>query len=208
MSTWRIRHEGSPRSIDNLTLQQVLEGLADGHWEGTDEVMGPSDRAWVAIESHPQFAEIAADLDPLPPKHYDDETRLDMTPLIDVCLVLLIFFIITTTYSILQKRLDAPNATSSQPEMAVVTDKEVKEQMIKVQVLMENNAPIFKIEDNVVKRDALEFELTAIGRSAHKTNLVLMHDDDAPHWAVVAVLDAARGAGMEKVRLVVPDKPK
>ena len=47
--SWKIRHEGSPQSIDNLTLEQVVEGLQDGHWEATDEVMGPQDTEWVAV---------------------------------------------------------------------------------------------------------------------------------------------------------------
>jgi biopolymer transport protein ExbD len=206
MSTWRIRHEGSPRSVDNLTLQQVLEGLADGHWVATDEVMGPNDSTWVALERHPQFAEIAADLEEPPPKPYDDETRLDMNPLIDVCLVLLVFFILTTSYAALQKRLDAPNATSQKLDLPVVQEKDVKEQMIKVEVVMENNAPVFKIEGNPVKPNVLEYELTQAVHAVRRTDLLLIHDDDAPHWAVVTVLDAARGAGMEHVRLVVPEK--
>ena len=51
--TWKIRHEGSPRSVEGLSAAQVVEGLQDGQWETTDEVMGPQDRNWVAIESHP-----------------------------------------------------------------------------------------------------------------------------------------------------------
>ena len=111
--TWKIRHEGSPRSVDNLTLAQILEGLQDGLWEATDEVMGPNDAAWVAIENHPQLAEVAADLEPPPQRTYDDETRLDMNALIDVCLVLLIFFMLITSYAVLQKRLEQPPITES-----------------------------------------------------------------------------------------------
>ena len=92
--SWRIRHEGSPVSLDDLSLPEIVEGLQDGHWEPTDEVMGPDDREWVAIENHPQLAEAAAELEPPPPRTYDDETRLDFNALIDVTLVLLIFFMI------------------------------------------------------------------------------------------------------------------
>src|SRR5438876_853497 len=59
--SWKIRHEGSPRSIECSSLQQVVEGLQDGLWEPTDEVMGPQDQQWTAIENHPQLAEIARD---------------------------------------------------------------------------------------------------------------------------------------------------
>src|SRR5437879_4044447 len=65
--TWRIRHEGSPRAVEGLSLAEVVEGLQDGLWEPTDEVMGPLDHDWVALETHPQFADIAIDLETLVP---------------------------------------------------------------------------------------------------------------------------------------------
>src|SRR5262245_16889046 len=97
--SWKIRHEGSPRSMEGLELAQIIVGLRDGLWEPTDEVMGPQDRQWVAIENHPQLAQVAADLEPPPARAHPDETRLDFNALIDVCLVLLIFFFLTTTYA-------------------------------------------------------------------------------------------------------------
>jgi biopolymer transport protein ExbD len=205
MSTWKIRHEGSPRSVDGLSLPQVLEGLQDGRWEATDEVMGPQDGEWVPIENHPQLAEVAADLEPPPPRVYDDETRLDMNALIDVTLVLLIFFIMTTTYSLLQKRLDAPNASPSTPGPATISPDQVKEFMIVVKVKMEEGKPVIYLEDKAVDRVRLEIELAALMKKTRRNQLVLDHDDDVPQQAVVDVLDAARGAGVEKISLVVPE---
>jgi biopolymer transport protein ExbD len=205
MSAWKIRHEGSPRSIDGLSLPQVLEGLQDGRWEPTDEVMGPQDGEWVAIENHPQLAEVAADLEPPPPRFHDDETRLDMNALIDVTLVLLIFFILTTSYSMLQKRLDAPSAVSNTPGPATIRKNDIKDQVIFVSIVMENGKPVTRIEDRVVDSRRLEVDLAAIARQSHKDQLVLQHEDEVPHSAVVAVLDAARGAEIGKVNLVVPE---
>src|SRR4051794_777434 len=108
---WTIRHQGSPRAVDGLSSGQVLEGLQDGRWEPTDEVKADGEPRWRSLEEHPQFAEAVADLEPPEPKHAEDETRLDMNPLIDVCLVLLIFFILTTTYETIRKVLDMPSAS-------------------------------------------------------------------------------------------------
>src|SRR5262245_25384759 len=118
--TWKIRHEGSPRSIEGLTATQVVEGLQDGLWEPTDEVMGPEEKQWTAIESHAQFAELAADLEPPPPPAHPDETRLDMNPLIDVALVLLIFFMLVTTYETVRKVLDMPTTTRHRPGLPIL----------------------------------------------------------------------------------------
>src|SRR5437667_12334724 len=95
--TWKIRHEGSPRSVEGLSAAQVVEGLQDGQWETTDEVMGPQDRNWVAIESHPVFADVAAEIEPPPPRTHEAETRPDLNPVIAVCPALLMFLLLTTT---------------------------------------------------------------------------------------------------------------
>jgi biopolymer transport protein ExbD len=202
MSTWKLRHEGSPRSIEGLSLPQILEGLQDSRWEATDEVMGPQDKTWVAIENHPQLAEVAADLEPPPPRVYDDETRLDMNALIDVCLVLLIFFILTTTYAILQKRLDAPNATANQAGPVTITNQVVEQTMITAAITLENKQPVFRIENQVVSPELLLAKLTAAVRASHKTKLLLAFDANVPQSAVIKILDDATGAGIEGVSVL------
>src|SRR5205823_4768899 len=96
---WQLRHEGSPQALEALTLQQIAEGLRDGLWEPTDEVKGPGEQTWQAIENHPQLAEIAEEIEAPPLLRREEGTHLDFNALIDVCLVLLIFFILTTTYA-------------------------------------------------------------------------------------------------------------
>jgi biopolymer transport protein ExbD len=203
---WKVRHEGSNRVVGNLTLGQVVEGLQDGHWEPTDEVQGPEDADWQAIENHPSLAETAADLEPPPPRTYDDETRLDMNPLIDVCLVLLVFFILTTSYAALQKRLEAPSVSDAKDskKMAVYTKKQVEESMILVRAVMEQGQPVIRVENKVVDPKNLYGELRRFARSTGKTILLLEHDDDVPHDLVVRIIDQAKGAGLDRVRLVVP----
>ncbi len=62
--TWTLRHEGSPAVVEGLTTEQVALGLSEGSWETTDEVRGTSETLWLALENHPQFAELAAELEP------------------------------------------------------------------------------------------------------------------------------------------------
>src|SRR5207245_10488453 len=106
---YSVRHQGSPRWVDGLTVAEVVEGLQEGQWDPTDEVKGPADPDWVAIENHPQFEEIAADLEPPPGTQDVDETRLDMNPVIDVALVLLVFFMLTASYAAIQSVLIMPS---------------------------------------------------------------------------------------------------
>jgi biopolymer transport protein ExbD len=202
--SWKVRHEGSPQSIDDLTLAQVAQGLQDGMWEPADEVMGPGDADWVAIENHPQLAEAAAEVEPPPPRVYDDETRLDMTALIDVTLVLLIFFILTTTYAALQKRMDAPGVSKDKVGPAVITKEQVANQMVHVVVKMQGRNPVVQVEGKPVELDNLRGELRGYVRKTSHNQLLLEHDPDVPHGVVVQIQDDAKGAGMDRVRLVVP----
>ncbi len=207
--TWKVRHEGSPRAVEGLTAGQVAQGLLDGHWEPTDEVMGPQDQEWVAIESHPAFAEVAEELEPPPAKPHDDETRLDMTPIIDVCLVLLVFFILTTSYAALQRLIDMPAVKRDPIHGApVISPKQVEQFMIKVEVRMERrgdeDVPIIKVEGQPVAKDDLQAALSRYVKDTRKTELLIDYTPRVPYGTVIAIQDAAAGAGIQQVHILVP----
>lgn len=203
--SWKVRHEGSPKFVAGLSLQQVVDGLLDGHWEITDEVMGPQDNAWVAIENHPQLADIAADLELPPPAHHPDESHLDMNALIDVCLVLLVFFILTTTYAELQKMMESPTLSADSPDkLPVLTQKQVEETTIQVKVTQEKDQSVIRLENTPVDKDTLMPRLKALRKNTHHSNLLLEYDRAVPHGIIVTIQDAAKSAGIEHVLIVVP----
>lgn len=206
--SWKVRHEGSPESTANLTLEQVMQGLLDGRWEPTDEVLGPQDATWVALENHPQFAEIAADIEPPQPRPYDDETRVDMTALIDVCLVLLIFFILTTTYANLQKIMDAANLSAERIGGArIIKEKDVLETMIRVDVKQVGDDSVIEVEKKKVALDDLLGVLRGYSGAARRRTLLLSHDRKVPHGVIVRIQDDARQASMDKVFFLLPSLP-
>jgi biopolymer transport protein ExbD len=201
--TWKIRHQGSPRSIEGLTPGQVVEGLQDGLWETTDEVMGPQDRDWVPIERHPQFEEVAAEIELPPPRVHEDESRLDMNPLIDVCLVLLIFFILTTSYAALQQVLPTPGMSKKDLKGKLEKTKEqIAELMIKVTARLENNKPVIRVEDEVVSLDDLPGALRRFYKATRKHDVVVDADDDIDWGTLIAIQDAVTGAKMDHMHLL------
>ena len=201
--TWNVRHEGSPEAVE-LTLAELQEQLGDGVWEATDEVRAPGEAEWQAIENHPATAEIAADLEPPPARPYDDETRLDMTALIDVTLVLLVFFMLTTSVAALQKVLEAPSAEIGKIKIRLVTEKDIAENMIHVKLALEDGVPVYRIAGKALDPDALVEAFQRNVRGTKKSILLLEHTDDVPPKSVVKVIDSAKGAGMNQVQLVVP----
>ena len=196
--SWSVRHEGSPTVIGGLTIEQIAHGLSEGSWEPTDEVRGPDETEWRALENHPQFAELAAELEPPPKVEGDDETRLDMNPLIDVCLVLLIFFMLTTTYAALQKYLDSPEMTAKSIEgPPKMTTKQLDEVAIKVVASLEGDKTVIKVEDKVVELSDLAKTLkTYVKKDAHKTSVWLDLKDNVPYGDYISIVDQAGDAGV------------
>lgn len=206
--TWKIRHEGSPRTVEGLSTANVIDGLREGQWEPTDEVMGAADRDWQPIEGHPQFAETALDLEPPPPKLHEDETRLDMNPLIDVCLVLLIFFILTTSYAALQKVLDVPVSTASEnnPKTRPRTKEDIEKTTIWVEARQEGGRPVIRVEGREVSPLNL---MAAINQyKGQKGKQLLLDASEDVDWdTVVKIQDAAKGVGIQKILVPMQQQP-
>lgn len=193
--SWSVRHEGSPRVIEGLTLEQVAEGLREGSWEPTDEVRGPGEPDWRALENHPQFAELALELEPPPRREGEDETRLDMNPLIDVCLVLLIFFMLTTTYAALTKYLESTDVTSKPlPGTPKITPEKIQEMAIKVVAKMTGDKLVIEVEGKPVELEDLGKKLKEMRKSTSKAKAWLDIDDKVPYGAYISIVDQAADA--------------
>jgi biopolymer transport protein ExbD len=204
--TWTVRHEGSPRTIEGLTLEQVLEGLLDGLWEPTDEVRGPGETAWLPLESHPATADTAGEVEPPSPHAYDEATNLDFNSLIDVVLVLLIFFILTTSYAALLKRLDMPSTSADQKLAgpAHITKEQVAQQMVKVTLKRSGDTTITTIEDGPPVAPAnLEKELSRF-RNGPKNILLMEYGANVPYGEVIRVRDVANKVRFNDILDLVP----
>ena len=205
MILWNIRHEGSPQSAEGLTAEDILDGVKEGIWEPTDEVMSSSDSDWMALEQHPVFAQAMADFDPPPPQPQADETRLDLNPLIDVALVLLIFFILTTTYEELRKEFVPPAGQSENVQGTTITEKDLEKLTIRITAKMENDQPVYRVEGEVVAQGDLEVKFEEWQKKSGHTKLAMEIDPQVPWKAVIAIQDAAAGAKIaEIIRVIRP----
>jgi biopolymer transport protein ExbD len=205
--TWNVRHEGSPRSVEGLTLPEIIAGLRDGVWEPTDEVMGPQDRKWVAIEAHPALEAVAAEMEPPVAPSHPDETRLDMNALIDVCLVLLIFFILTTTYVSVQKVVPVPVTSDTQKgPIKVVKPGDVQNYMIRVEARLQNGRPSIRVENEPpVPLEGLRRVLERWVKKTKRHEILL--DVSGVTWGTaIKIQDDARAAGINKINYQVGKK--
>jgi biopolymer transport protein ExbD len=197
-----LRHRGSPQHVAGLTFATVVEALRDGSFDVTDEIRGPSDAAWTVIEEHPRLAEIAEDLTAGQAPVEEDEGHIDMNALIDVTLVLLIFFILTTGYQVLEKVLEMPRVkASSDSGVRNVTAQQVDSFMIRVKARQEQGTPKIWIGDQAVSEADLEQQLRM--QAGQNRKELILDAADVEYGTVIKIIDAAGGAGIDKVHFLV-----
>lgn len=215
--TWQLRHAGSPRVLKGLTLAQIVDGLRDGLYDVTDEVLGPGEETWRALEDHPQLAEVAEEVEAPAPGRHDEATSLDLNALIDVCLVLLIFFILTTSYiQMVQKVVPLPESRSQEKgktrAVRTISPKDVKEQMVRVDaerdaagrlVVKVQNQPVDvtlpTAEGTTVDPTKMREAIRTYVRGEPPRSEVLLSARGVTWEDVVRIQDAARAAGIQRV---------
>ena len=192
MSAWQVRKEGSPEVYTLASEVDVITALRDGNFVPADEVKGLREESWQTLETHPVFAEAALDVDP-PPPEVTDETHLDMNPLIDVCLVLLIFFILTITYASLERAVDVPEDSPDEKGAKSINYKDIKDKVFKVVVKMDGENPAIMIEGKKVALDRVFAEMETVINTTGRKEMILDIDRDVPWGVETAILDAAKG---------------
>ena len=197
MSVWQVRPEGTETPINLASSSDVLGGLREGIWRPTDDVKGPNDAAWTTIEAHPLFEEAAIELQPPVPEA--DDSHLDMNPLIDVCLVLLIFFILTITYASLERAIEVPETTAEGATTKPIQFDDIKNQVFRVTAKMDGDTPVLLIDKEPVKLDDLEDRMKRIIDKTGRRQMLLDIDGNVPWGIQTAILDAAKGNGVHKI---------
>ena len=195
---WLVRFEGTADTVPVESAQRVLEGIRDGEWEPSDEVRGPADKGFTIIEEHPLFAESVAEMgEPIRREASDD--ALDMNPMIDVCLVLLIFFILTTTYESLRRTIDVPAEPENKEAVAKQIQDDIRDKAFTVAAWMESGKPTIKIEDEVIPFAELDAKVKQHVKATGRTEMLLEVDGRVPWGIEAAIHDAAKGANIHQI---------
>ena len=202
--SWQVRHEGSPNVTTLPSPQKVLEGIGEGVWEITDEVRGPGETQWRAIEAHPVFEEALADYEPPKPKVHPDETHLDMNPLIDVALVLLIFFILTTSYDAIRKVIDMPSFSRKGEAKVKVIEKDAISQYIRVKARpsADGKSTVYEVDGTEVSGEKQLEQAIQVG-VAQQRNKLIIDAQDVTWDAVVQIIGIAHKNTIKDIKMRV-----
>ncbi len=121
----------------------------------------------------------------------DDETEINITPLLDIVFIMLIFFIVTTSF-VKEFGVDV-----SRPSRAPV--KEQKQSEI-IAVRIDENDQIF-VQNRMVDVRAVRANIESGLANKPDASVVVVAHRQADAGLLVRVIDQARVAGAEKVSL-------
>ena len=121
---------------------------------------------------------------------------INVVPLIDIVLVLLIIFMVITPLIVKQMDLNVPDEVVTPPDPEDVPKEQV------VMVMAADNSTY--VNKELIPREQLEGRLKAVmqGRPNEERILFFDAEDVANYGETVRVLDIARGAGVVKVGLI------
>ena len=119
-------------------------------------------------------------------------SEINVTPFIDVCLVLLIIFMVVT-----------PMLQEGVPVNLPITDDPMKtpetKDQLRISVKAEN---LVYVGDQVVRADQVDEALKAIFKTTPNREIVVKGDRTLKYGAVLKVLKACRDVGFENVGLI------
>ncbi len=125
-----------------------------------------------------------------------DDPEINLIPLIDVLLVILIFLMVTTTYARFSElQINLPEAQGDSP----------KEEPTQIHVGVDEQGDYNVDQIPVAPGGGVESLVTALRSAAGEQKdpvIVISADAHATHQSVIRVMDAARRAGYPRVTFV------
>jgi len=129
------------------------------------------------------------------------DPRMDITPLIDVVLLLVIFFMLTTTF------IGAPAIKVKLPTSSA---KEISKERKEVKVTITKDGKLYVDQrtggtGGPISLKELGKLLNKVARENRDTMVIIRADENTSHGNVVAVMDLAKNSGLNK--LAIATKP-
>jgi biopolymer transport protein TolR len=121
---------------------------------------------------------------------------INVTPLVDVCLVLLIIFMVVTP--MLQKGVPVNLPVTEQPEKTPDTEKQL-------QISVKSDGTVY-LGPNVIRKDQVETGLKEIHERTPDREIAVKGDRTVKYGDVLDVLKACREVGFNNVGLITQPK--
>ena len=121
-----------------------------------------------------------------------EDPEINFIPLIDVLLVIIIFLIVSTTFSKFSElKINLPTADANPVEEELL--------LINVTVTKEGQ---YAINEEILPQnsiDSIEKRLIQVAGNAKDLPVIINADAETPHQSVVNIMEASRRAGLTKI---------
>lgn len=166
---------------DDRARRMAWRGLEDDPPDGTDD------------DPPVDFSEKG----PLP------QDEMDMTPMVDVVFLLLIFFMVTASFT-LQQTIETPPSQTDDPAMTVIEEEDPQDEYVEVIVDQNNSyfvttkakgeeeAPSERQMREMIRQAKVDFGASMLKITAHT---------ESTYGRVIAVWDAGIAVGMERIEI-------
>lgn len=124
--------------------------------------------------------------------HLEDDAGINITPMLDIVFIMLIFFIVTTSF-VKEKGLEVSRPSNAPP-------KEVLQDKGPIVVRIASSG-LISVKGRVLEPRAVEANLEREKAEKPNAPLIVAAHPDADTEALVTVLDAARAVGIESVNV-------
>jgi len=155
------------------------------------------------------FEEPVEEVDPNPPVDFSEGKKLagddgmDMTPMIDVTFLLLIFFMLTASFTV-QTSLETPHSKVDEPSTQVLEQEEDNMEYVEV-IIDQNNAYYITTRGEAEVEAGSERDMQARVRSAKEeynaVKLIITAHVDSYHSKMVKAWDTGVANGFEKIEV-------
>jgi biopolymer transport protein ExbD len=124
--------------------------------------------------------------------HVDDEAEINITPMLDIVFIMLIFFIVTTSF-VKEQGLEVSRPSNSPP-------KEIQQKKGPIVVKIDGSSNI-TLKGRILERKAVQANLERERAEKPDSSLIVAAHPDAETDALVTILDAASAVGIASVNV-------
>jgi biopolymer transport protein ExbD len=128
----------------------------------------------------------------------NDESNVDLTPMLDVVFILLIFFVVTATF-LSEQAIDA--ASNENNDTPPEQDDDKKNILVE---LSQNNEITFNGEPRAILPSQIRANIDRLKAENPAASVIIRPHDSSNVETMVLVMDAARQAGIFSISIVEP----
>jgi len=124
--------------------------------------------------------------------------NLDLTPLIDVIFLLLLFFMISTTFI---------KDSEIKINLPLVSSKASSSIQTSVEVVVTAKGTIY-VDGKSTKLNSVEESIASITKNRKTKSLLIRADGEVKHKVIVSIMDAGKDAGIKKISVATAVEKK